>query len=119
MKPFSINKPWGYFRQFSHNEKSTVKFLFVEAGEELSLQVHKKRKEFWYIVSGNPELIIGDKIIQAKPGDEFSTKIGEKHRIRATKTNKDVLILEISYGDFDEEDIVRHDDKYGRHKIAK
>jgi mannose-6-phosphate isomerase len=45
-------------------------------------------------------------------GDEFIVKPGENHRISAP-TN-DVVVLEISTGHFDEDDIVRLEDKYNR-----
>ncbi len=112
MKPHSTNKPWGSFRQFTHNEKTTVKLLFVTAGQELSLQTHEKRKEFWYIIKGTPKLVLGEKIIHARTGDEFTIPKKKKHRIIATDT--DVVLLEIAYGDFNEDDIIRYGDIYGR-----
>jgi mannose-1-phosphate guanylyltransferase/mannose-1-phosphate guanylyltransferase/mannose-6-phosphate isomerase len=111
-KPFTIEKPWGYFRQFTHNEQTTVKILSVNAGEKLSLQTHAKRKEFWRVIVGNPTLTIGEETIDTQPGDEFTIEIGQKHRIATTDT--DVIILEIASGYFDEDDIVRFEDKYNR-----
>jgi len=79
----------------------------------LSLKYHNYRIDFWYILSGHPVLTIGDKKINANPGDEFMIKKLEKHRIEAKDDS--VQILEISYDDnFNEDDIIRIEDKYGR-----
>lgn len=105
-------RPWGNFTRYTHNEPSTVKIITVLPNQQLSLQYHEKREEFWRVLRGVATLIVGDKTIQANPGDEFYIKKGEKHRIAAT--GDEVEILEISFGDFDESDIVRLEDKYGR-----
>lgn len=110
--PFTIEKPWGVERQFTTGENVTVKTIKINKGESMSLQRHQRRSEFWKILSGNPEIIIGEETIQGKEGDEFEVKVGTKHRISAYIDN--VEFLEISHGDFDEEDVERIEDKYGR-----
>jgi len=112
MKKIVDSRPWGNFVEYTHNEPSTVKVLTIFPHEELSLQYHTHRKEFWRVMHGNPDLIIGDNKIDAKIGDEFEIPENVKHKISA---KDDVVhILEISFGDFDEKDIVRLEDKYGR-----
>ena len=105
-------RPWGWFRTFAINESVTVKILFIKKGEVFSLQKHKRRNEFWRVLSGDPDVTIGDETISAKPGDEFEVLPEMEHRIGAV-TN-DVEMLEISRGEFDEDDIERIEDKYGR-----
>ena len=112
MKTLIVKKPWGQFDQFTHNEETTVKILHIKKGEAFSLQYHNKRTEFWRILEGSPEITIGDSVTVGKAGDEFEIKPKVNHRIRSVEN--DTKILEISYGDFDEEDIVRLEDKYGR-----
>lgn len=111
-KPFDEQRPWGSFRQFTAGEPSTVKILFVRRGEEFSLQHHAKRSEFWRVLSGTPRITVGNEVFDAHPGDEFEIAIGTSHRISAP--NDDIECLEISSGEFDEQDIVREQDKYGR-----
>ena len=111
-KPFQEERPWGNFRQFTNNSPSTVKILLVKQGEAFSLQYHNSRKEFWKILSGSPEITVGDKIARALPGDEFEVLPKMNHRIRAI--DSDAQVLEISTGNFDESDVVRLEDKYGR-----
>ncbi len=112
MNKLSEDRQWGSFIRYTHNEVSTVKIINVKAGEELSLQYHNHRKEFWKVISGHPRLTIGENIIEANPQDEYEINEKVKHRIGAPKD--DVEILEISLGNFDENDIVRLEDKYGR-----
>ena len=112
MKTFAIEKPWGRFEQFTHNEVSTVKIISINENSSLSLQYHNNRSEFWKIISGFPVVTIGENKISAKPGDEFNISKLEKHQIEAKDSA--VQFLEIAYGDFDENDIVRLEDKYGR-----
>ncbi len=112
MDPITTKRPWGSFTRFTNNEPSTVKLLYINKGEEFSLQYHTHRKEFWKIISGNPEIVIGDKTENPKEGDEFVIMPNTNHRISAPKD--DVTVLEISEGQFDEDDIVRIEDKYNR-----
>lgn len=112
LKPFTEKRPWGGFREFVENEKDTVKILFIKKGEVFSLQNHEQRDEFWRVLSGNPDITIGDKTMRAKKSDEFDIQPKTEHRISALVD--DVEVLEISRGDFDENDIVRIEDKYGR-----
>jgi mannose-6-phosphate isomerase len=114
MKPFTEKRPWGDFRQFTANEKATVKILTIRPGQAFSLQRHRKRSEFWRVLSGIPRITIGRKTQKAKEGDEFVVPRGEAHRIGAGRTT--VRMLEISTGDFDERDVVRLEDRYGRVK---
>ncbi|NVN96948.1 phosphomannose isomerase type II C-terminal cupin domain [Candidatus Nomurabacteria bacterium] len=111
-KTFQVERPWGNFRQFTHNELSTVKIITVSPNEILSLQSHKKREEFWHVISGSGWVEIGGVKIETKPGDEHEIKIEEKHRLSAGPDG--LQVLEIAVGDFDEEDIVHYEDKYGR-----
>ncbi len=112
MDPKTTKRPWGSFTVFTNNEPSTVKILHIDKGEEFSLQYHTHRQEFWKIIKGNPEVIIGSDKLYPKEGEEFIIEPKVKHRINAPKD--DVTVLEISRGEFDEEDIVRLEDKYNR-----
>ena len=112
MNKKTVKRPWGGFRRFTLNEVSTEKILFVKPNQENSLQKHKTRAEFWYIIDGPAKVTIGKKTVKAKAGDEFFIKKGQLHRIGAYK--KPVRVLEISLGKFNESDITRVEDKYGR-----
>jgi mannose-1-phosphate guanylyltransferase/mannose-1-phosphate guanylyltransferase/mannose-6-phosphate isomerase len=109
---FQVERPWGNFRQFTHNDPSTVKIITVKPNETLSLQSHKKRKEFWHIISGSGVVEIGDIKKNAIAGDEYEIMIEEKHRLSGGSFG--IEVLEIALGDFDEGDIIHYEDKYGR-----
>ncbi|MDE2212965.1 MAG: phosphomannose isomerase type II C-terminal cupin domain [Patescibacteria group bacterium] len=105
-------RPWGFFEQFTLNTPSTVKLLSVRSGEALSLQTHAKRDEFWHVLSGEGVVTIGDSTQKVHAQKEFFIPRGTAHRAEALE--HDLWMLEISFGDFDEEDIVRLKDRYGR-----
>ncbi len=112
MKKHKEKRPWGGFERFTSNEKSTVKILTIKPKQEFSLQYHKKRKEFWRFLDNPAEVTLGKKIIKAKKGDEFFIMRGIMHRIKAF--SKEVNVLEIAFGSFDENDVIRVEDRYGR-----
>lgn len=113
-----VKRPWGDFTQFTKNVSSTVKIISVKPRQALSLQYHLHREEFWHVLSGSGTVLIGDKKklkkFTAKPGKEFSVAVKELHRIMAGDGH--LIILEIGTGKFDEQDIIRTEDKYGRGK---
>ncbi len=106
------DRPWGYFDRFTLNEISTVKILHINHGGELSYQFHNHRSEFWRIISGHPIVTIDDVETVHGPGDNIEIPQGAKHAISAL--TDDVEFLEIALGEFDELDITRLKDKYGR-----
>ncbi len=111
----NIEKPWGGFEQFALNEKVTVKILTIKVGEAFSLQKHSHRSEFWKVLEGTPTIQVGNKVEDAVAGDEFFINENELHRISVSSDDQGVAkILEIAFGDFDEADIARLEDKYGR-----
>jgi len=116
MKKYTEKRPWGRFEKYVDNKSCTVKLLFINPGEKLSLQYHRKRDEFVKIIQGGARAIIGDKKIEARENDEFFIPRGTKHRVEAGK--KLVKILEISFGKFEEKDEVRLEDKYNRPPAA-
>ena len=111
-KKITVEKPWGKFEQFTLNELSTVKILTVNPGQRLSYQSHGKREEFWHCIKGEVEVVIDGERHSLKEGEEIFIPQGAKHRLIGTKNQG--KIFEISFGFFDENDIVRHEDDYGR-----
>ena len=106
-----VKRPWGLFKQFALNEKCTVKIIEVKPMQELSLQKHKKREEKWYFIT--PGIVqIGKNIKRIKEGEMVKVKKDVPHRILAGA--KEVKVLEISFGNFNEKDEIRLEDKYNR-----
>ncbi len=105
------NRPWGKFERFTLNQKSTVKIITVNKGEAFSLQYHNNRAEFWRVLKGVGIATIGTETREVKEGDEILIPVNTHHRMVGIT---DIEFLEIALGEFDESDIIRIEDKYGR-----
>ena len=105
-------RPWGKFERFTLNEKTTVKIITVHAGESISLQTHAYRDEFWRVLSGSGTIRIGGVDNEAREESAFFCPRGTEHRV--TGGPEGIRFLEIAFGDFDENDITRLEDRYGR-----
>lgn len=106
---YKEERPWGNFEQFTHNEQSTVKIITVKDQAKLSLQSHKNRDETWIILDGQIKVVLDSQTFETKPGDRFEIKRNQKHRLIGPGR-----VLEISHGIFDENDIKRYEDDFGR-----
>lgn len=111
-KPHFDQRPWGNEIWFSNEGLAMVKILTVDPGGMTSLQYHNHRDEYWRFISGNGEVVIGEDRISVKAGDEQFVSKKTKHRIIGG--TEPLVFLELHYGKFDEADIVRLEDKYGR-----
>jgi len=106
-------RPWGKFRRFTHNQLSTVKIITVKPGEVLSLQYHHHRDELWVVLDPGLRVTLDDRVWDPQPYEEIFIPQGARHRI-AGVGERPSRWLEISFGEFDEGDIVRLEDHYGR-----
>ena len=111
-KPFTDTRPWGEELWLTKNSPSMVKILTVNPGESCSLQYHHKRDEYWRILSGNGSIEIDTQTVRAIVGDVYFVPRETKHRF--TGGTEALVILEITYGVFEEANIVRLEDRYGR-----
>jgi len=111
-KSIITERPWGRFEQFAQNERSTVKIIEIETGKRLSLQSHQHREEWWIALDDGvvAEIDSVQKIL--KKGEQVFVSKGSKHRLSCEKGS--ARVLEIAFGEFDEEDIVRYEDDWGR-----
>lgn len=116
MDVYTEIRPWGKFEKFHENELCTVKLIYINSNSRLSLQYHHHRWEFWRILKGTAEIQLDDVTLSVKEGENIRIGTGVKHRIKA---HEDCIVLEISYGRFDENDITRLEDDYGRIKSEK
>lgn len=110
---FVVERPWGRFQQFATNETVTVKTITVEPGCRLSLQTHNHRAEMWHVLEGAADVEVNDRSYTAYPGDMIWVGPGDLHRI-GNSTLGTTRILEVAFGMFDEEDIIRLQDDYAR-----
>jgi mannose-1-phosphate guanylyltransferase/mannose-6-phosphate isomerase len=108
-----VEKPWGRFERYTHNILSTVKVITVERGGTLSLQYHHRRDELWVVLDSGALIEVGDAILRPSAGAKVFIPRTVQHRLSAVGDSP-VRILEISFGEFEEDDIVRLEDVYGR-----
>ena len=109
------DKPWGFFDQYSLNEPSTVRILTVKARARISLQSHSQRREFWVALDEGLTVECESEVIPLNKGSSITIERGVRHRL-SCQGDREARILEISFGDFSENDIVRYEDDYGREK---
>ncbi len=111
-KTFTEKRPWGEELWITKNSPSMVKIISVNPGEALSLQYHNDRDEYWHILSGDGTATIGSDLIPLKGGQDCFIPRLTKHRL--TGGTARLVLLELAFGQFDEKDIVRLEDRYGR-----
>jgi mannose-6-phosphate isomerase len=118
-----VEKPWGHEEIFAVVEGSYVgKTLHVNAGESLSLQYHHSKDETIAVLSGEAQIDVGADIgslqtVDLPAGSSMHVPPGLLHRVRAVS---DAVLVEASTaGPGWREDVVRLEDRYGRHGTNK
>ena len=108
------DRPWGCYTVLYTGTDCQVKRLEVQPGKRLSLQSHQFRAEHWFIFSGNGEAQVGELTKSVSSGDHIDVPIGVKHRI-SNNSNTLLVFIELQTGtSFDESDITRYEDDFGR-----
>ena len=108
----SVIRPWGSFRQYAHNNEVTVSLMEVRAGQRLSLQSHTGRAELWIVLDEGAVIQIEDVIHHPRAGDELWIPAGARHRL--SSSGPVVRVLEVAFGNWQQEDITRYEDDYQR-----
>ena len=105
-------RPWGRYEVILEDSGYKVKRITVEPGGKLSLQSHEHRSEHWLIAEGEAEVTLDKKTIKLVENENIFIPKGALHRI-ANKGSKDLIIIEMWYGEIlDENDIKRYDKNY-------
>ncbi len=109
-----VDKPWGYELRWAITDRYLGKILHINKGEALSLQYHKRKDEYQYVLKGAIDMEIGsdDEPLtthRMKAGDTLHVTPGTRHRLTAVE---DTDIFEVSTPEID--DVVRLEDRYGR-----
>jgi len=109
-------KPWGFYKTTVLNNFYQSKILCLDPSSAISLQRHRFREEYWFVVFGIGEAQIGDSKIQLNAGSNVFIPKGCKHRLINKANDITLVVVEVQLGEcFDEDDIERIDDEYGRY----
>ncbi len=112
--PQRVDKPWGHELWWAETPHYAGKILHVEAGQSLSLQMHREKDESSYLLSGRLLLTRGpsaEELTTEEIGPGFTWRVepGTVHSIEALE---DSDVIEVSTPHLD--DVVRLRDRYGR-----
>jgi mannose-6-phosphate isomerase len=122
-----VEKPWGYeLHWVREGEPYIGKILHINAGTQLSLQVHDEKSESWFMMNGHAAVVWennrGELIeTELQPGQGYSTKVGQKHRLKGIT---DCDIIEVSSPESGttwrlEDDYARPDETPEQRKIER
>ena len=137
-----VERPWGFYGVYSENEPNTAKILYIKSGNLLSLQWHFKRAQFYLLLDDNFIIEYSSKPVSkeiinepdeekrfkmlnafleentitvfAGEGDKFGFDKLVVHRAHYLGDRKYGRILDVAFGENDEEDIIRIQDRYNR-----
>lgn len=110
-------RPWGSFKNLDAGLGWYLKTLRIRPHSKLSLQYHEHRSELWMLAEGEASAVIrhGSGLyewVKLNPGEVFRVGRGAVHRLRTD--GWPAVVVELSFGDFREDDIIRIEDDYGR-----
>ncbi len=110
-----VYRPWGFYEGIDIDDQFQVKRIGVKPGGQLSLQKHAYRAEHWIVVRGIATVTRDDDIFEVRENESTYIPLGAVHRLE-NKEDTLLELIEIQTGSyFGEDDIVRLEDKYGRH----
>ena len=108
-----VERPWGSFKQYAHNRDCTVSLMMVRPGQRLSLQSHTGRAELWIVLDDGAVVQVGEQERTCSVGEEIWIPANEKHRL-SCRGDRPVRVLEVAFGNWQQEDIQRYSDDYDR-----
>lgn len=87
--PYSrkIEKPWGYEIHFVAEGKPYMgKIIHIQKGKRLSLQVHDKKLESWFLIKGRAKVFWDNskkELIETEfeLGKGYTCEVGQRHRL--------------------------------------
>ena len=111
---YTEERPWGTFTILLDTPTHKVKQIVVRPGQRLSYQLHYKRAEHWFVVTGVGTATINDVERPLVAGATIDIPVETKHRVANTGTTN-LIFIEVQTGTyFGEDDIIRLADDYAR-----
>jgi mannose-1-phosphate guanylyltransferase/mannose-6-phosphate isomerase len=112
----TVHRPWGTYTVLEEGSRFKIKRIVVKPAASLSLQMHHHRSEHWIVVSGMAKVVNGEQELFINTDESTYIPAGHKHRLENPGV-VDLVMIEVQSGEYlGEDDIVRFDDVYGRHK---
>ena len=108
-----VQRPWGSFKQYASNQDCTVSLMIIQPGQRLSLQSHAGSAELWIVLDDGAIVQVGDQERTCRAGDEIWIPANQKHRL-SCRDSQPVRVLEVAFGNWQQDDIKRFDDDYHR-----
>lgn len=109
----TVPKPWGREEIFAETERYAGKLLYIDPGQSLSLQYHRRKDETLYVLEGEVILEVGTEdamtTVRLTRGQSYRITPGTRHRMSAETA---CVLAEVSSPELD--DVVRLEDRYGR-----
>ena len=109
-RPMYEERRWGTYRVLDNSEyedgtRSLTKTIHLNAGKNISYQLHHHRSEVWTFVEGEGIFVLDGERKDVKRGDVMNIPVGHLHAIKATT---DLTFIEVQIGNpLVEEDIER------------
>ena len=100
-EPRTVEKPWGSELIWAETDDYAGKFLFVKAGESISLQYHEVKDESWYVLEGRARLELGEvgrdalEVLEIGPGQAFRFRPATVHRVTAIEDTRIVAPTDV------------------------
>ena len=108
-----VERPWGSFKQYAFNRDCTVSLMTVQPDLRLSLQSHTGRAELWIVLDDGALVQVGDQTRAACAGDEIWIPADVPHRL-SCQGDRPVRVLEVAFGNWQQDDITRYEDDFRR-----
>jgi mannose-6-phosphate isomerase len=98
-----VDRPWGRLATYALNQPVTVRLVTVDPGAQTGAHYHRLREEMWIVLDPGLTVEIGNRIVEAAVGEEFTVPAEEAHRVRSAGTEPG-RILQIAFGYSSEDD---------------
>ena len=110
----TVHRPWGAYEDLHGGDGFKVKRIVVNPGQMLSLQSHRHRAEHWVVVRGAARVTRGEETFTVSANESTYIPPGTRHRLE-NPGDTPLELVEVQTGGYlGEDDIVRHEDAYGR-----
>jgi mannose-6-phosphate isomerase-like protein (cupin superfamily) len=106
------DRPWGCVYMVVRNQECSADLTEVRPGQRASLHSHEGRYELFHFLDEGGHLEVDSQVHHPRAHDEFLIEPGTRHRSWAEAAPFRMLV--VSFGRWEAEDQVRHEDDYGR-----